>query len=63
MIKSIIVIGRKYLSDFVAYSNYWITEIRLLTAIFKKALKRKTVASEILKGNFALYGLLVFIVY
>ena len=35
MIKFITVIGRKYFSDYVAQSNYWIIQTKPLNAIFK----------------------------
>ena len=35
MIKLIIVIGQKYFSIYVAQSNYWVIQTKLLTALFK----------------------------
>ena len=35
MIKFIILIGQKYFSNYVAQSNYWIIQTKLLTVLFK----------------------------
>ena len=35
MMKFIIVTGRKYFSNYVAQSIYWIIQNKLLTALFK----------------------------
>ena len=41
MIKFIIVIGRKYFSNYVAQSNYWIAQTKLLTALLKNGNETK----------------------
>ena len=41
MINFIIVIGRKYFSNYVAQSNYWIIQTKLLTALFKNNIETK----------------------
>ena len=41
MITFIIVIGRKYFSNYVAQNNYWIIQIKLLTALFKNSIETK----------------------
>ena len=53
MTKFIILIGRKYFSDYVAQNNYrLIIQIKLLTALFfKKILKQKTVAKLLRHRN------------
>ena len=53
MTKLIILIGRKYFSDYVAQNNYrLIIQIKLLTALFlKKILKQKTVAKLLRQRN------------
>ena len=49
MIKSIIVVGQRYSYNYVAQSNYWIIQTKLLTVLFlkKKSLKRKVVESSL----------------
>ena len=41
MIKFIILIGRKYFSNYVTRSNYLIIETKLLTALFKNNIETK----------------------
>ena len=41
MIKFSIVIGRKYFSNYVAQSNYWIIQTKFLTALFKNNIETK----------------------
>ena len=41
MIKFIILIGRKYFSNYVTQSNYLIIETKLLTALFKNNIETK----------------------
>ena len=41
MIKSTIVIGRKYFSSYVAQSNYLIVQTKFLTALFKTNIETK----------------------
>ena len=41
MIKFIIVIGRKYFSNYVAESNYGIIQTNFLTALFLKNIETK----------------------
>ena len=41
MIKSVIIIGRKYFSNYVKQSNYLIIQTKLLTALFKNNIETK----------------------
>ena len=41
MVKLIIVIGWKYFSNYVAQSNYWVIQTKLLTALFKNIIEIK----------------------
>ena len=41
MIKFIIIIGRKYFSNYLAQRNYLIIQTILLTALFEKNFERK----------------------
>ena len=50
MIKFFIVIGRKCFSNYVAQSNYWIIQTKLLTALFKNNIgKEKKYVDQIKK--------------
>ena len=55
MTKFIIVIGRKYFSNYVAQNNYWpIIQIKLLTTLIKKntkQIKQMTVARFLKHGK------------
>ena len=41
MTKFIIVIGRKYFSNYVPQSNYWIIQIKLLADLFQNSNEKK----------------------
>ena len=53
MIEFIIVTNRKYFSNYVAQSNYWIIQTKLLAALFKNNIETKEYSKFVkLKNDF-----------